>query len=119
VRELANGVAQSESVVRATLLRASRRGEAFQVVRDLFYHPRALQELADAANDLYQSKGEVSAAAFRDRIGLGRKRAIQILEFFDRVGFTRRVRDRHLVRPDGLFAVRRNVADANNVASGL
>jgi len=118
VRELANGAGQSESVVRATLLRASRRGEAFQVVRDLFYHPCVLQELADAASDLYRSKGEVSAAAFRDRIGLGRKRAIQILEFFDRVGFTRRVRDRHLVRPDGLFAARRNIADANNVAGG-
>ena len=28
-----------------------------------------------------------------------RKRAIQVLEFFDRVGFTRRVRDAHLLRP--------------------
>ena len=33
----------------------------------------------------------VKAAAFRDHTGLGRKRAIQILEFFDRVGFTRRI----------------------------
>lgn len=40
----------------------------------------------------------VQAAASRcDRPG--RKRAIQLLEFFDRVGFTRRVKDAHLLRP--------------------
>lgn len=41
----------------------------------------------------------MQAAAFRDATGLGRKRAIQLLEFFDRVGFTRRVKDAHLLRP--------------------
>jgi len=116
VRDLANGAAQSEGVVRATLLRASRRGEAFQIVRDLFYHPIAIRELVAAANDLYQSRGPVSAAAFRDRTGLGRKRAIQILEFFDRIGFTRRVRDTHLVRPESLFALSGKSAQSNKVA---
>ncbi len=42
-------------------------------------------------------------ARFRDTLGLGRKRAIQILEFFDRVGYTRRVRDAHVLRPDGAW----------------
>src|SRR3546814_11645164 len=37
----------------------------------------------------------VSAAQFRDATGLGRKRSIQILEFFDRAGYTRRLRDKH------------------------
>ena len=42
--------------------------------------------------------GAVSASRYRDAIGLGRKRAIQILEFFDRIGYTRRVHDVHLLR---------------------
>ena len=46
-----------------------------------------------------QRDGEVLAASFRDATGLGRKRAIQILEFFDRIGFLRRVGDTHLLRP--------------------
>ena len=117
VRDLAKSAAQSEGAVRATLLRASRRGEAFQVVHDLFYHPLAVQDLATVAIDLQQSEGEITAAAFRDRIGLGRKRAIQILEFFDRVGFTRRIRDGHLVRPDGLFALGDRATDANKGAT--
>ena len=44
--------------------------------------------------------GAIEAHAFRDATGLGRKRAIQLLEFFNRIGFTRRVRDSHLLRPD-------------------
>ena len=47
--------------------------------------------------------GVASAAAFRDRIGTGRKLAIQILEFFDRAGFTRRVKDSHVLRQPALF----------------
>jgi selenocysteine-specific elongation factor len=77
----------------------------FQVVRDLFYHPAALRDLAEIATELHRVSGEVRAAAFRDRVGLGRKRAIQILEFFDRAGFTRRVGERHLVRSDNMLAV--------------
>ena len=37
----------------------------------------------------------------RDRIGGGRKVAIHILEFFDRIGYTRRVRDEHVLRREG------------------
>jgi selenocysteine-specific elongation factor len=48
---------------------------------------------------LAQEQG-VGAAAFRDASGLGRKRAIQILEFFDRVGYTRFQRELHVLRPD-------------------
>ena len=104
VRDLAKGAAQPETLVRAAMIRASKRGEMFQIVRDLFYHPAAIRDLAGTANSLHRVDGEVRAAAFRDATGLGRKRAIQILEFFDRVGFTRRVHDRRLVRAENLLA---------------
>jgi selenocysteine-specific elongation factor len=42
----------------------------------------------------------VTAANFRDATGLGRKRAIQILEYFDRIGLLRRVGEAHRVRSD-------------------
>jgi selenocysteine-specific elongation factor len=44
---------------------------------------RIVEELATTAAD-----GTFKAAEFRDRIGGGRKVAIQILEFFDRAGLT-------------------------------
>ncbi|WP_256977790.1 selenocysteine-specific translation elongation factor [Bordetella genomosp. 10] len=109
VRDLARRHNQSEERVRTLLRKLMRRGEASQVVKDLFYHRDRVRELAalvarlaaraEAASPNRVSQG-VEAAAFRDATGLGRKRAIQILEFFDRVGYTRRVRDTHLLRAD-------------------
>lgn len=116
VRDLAKDATQPEALLRSALIRASKRGEVFQIVHDLFYHPVAIRDLATLANGLQDVDGEVRAAAFRDSTGLGRKRAIQILEFFDRIGFTRRVHDRHVVRTDNLLALHEpmiKVADMN------
>ena len=44
----------------------------------------------------------VTAATFRDRLDNGRKVAIQILEYFDRVGLTVRTGDTRRVREDRL-----------------
>ncbi|MFZ9335675.1 MAG: SelB C-terminal domain-containing protein, partial [Burkholderiaceae bacterium] len=60
---------------------------------------RAVRELAGLARGIEARQCQILAAAFRDATGLGRKRAIQILEFFDRIGFLRRVGDTHLLRP--------------------
>jgi selenocysteine-specific elongation factor len=103
VRDLARELGAVEGAVRAALLRGAQRGEVHQVVRDLFYHASAVQELERHVRRLQAADGEVRATTFRDAIGLGRKRAIQILEYFDRIGLLRRVGDRHLVRPDALL----------------
>ena len=105
VRALAKELALAEAPVRTAMVRASKRGELFQVVRDLFLHPAAIRDLAAIANDLQRNEGEVLAASFRDATGLGRKRAINILEFFDRIGFTRRIRDKHIVRAESLLTL--------------
>ncbi|MNP77995.1 Selenocysteine-specific elongation factor [compost metagenome] len=46
----------------------------------------------------------IQVSAFRDAVGLGRKRSIQILEYFDRLGLTRRFGDRRHIRPDNALA---------------
>lgn len=99
VRDIAGTARLPEAQVRSVLSRLAQGGEVFQIVKDLFYHPQVVQELADLARGIAQRDGEVLAASFRDATGLGRKRAIQILEFFDRIGFLRRVGDTHLLRP--------------------
>jgi len=102
VRDLARAEGLPEEVVRTLLRKLARRGEAAQVVKDLFYAPRRVRELAAIAAELAAAEGGVQAARFRDATGLGRKRAVQILEFFDRIGYTRRVQrrgqDAHLLR---------------------
>ena len=99
VRDIAGTARLPEGQVRSVLARLARGGEVFQVVRDLYYHPQVVQQLADLARGIEAREGLVVAASFRDATGLGRKRAIQILEFFDRIGFLRRVGDTHLLRP--------------------
>jgi selenocysteine-specific elongation factor len=101
VRDLANAHGVSEDRVRQLLRKLARQGELFQVVRDLFYHHEVIRELASiAASEAQKNAGTVAAAPFRDVTGLGRKRAIQLLEFFDRVGYTRFHRGLHLMRTD-------------------
>jgi selenocysteine-specific elongation factor len=52
------------------------------------------------ASEAAKHDGRLGAAPFRDASALGRKRAIQVLEFFDRVGYTRFHRDLHVLRVD-------------------
>ncbi|TFW15809.1 selenocysteine-specific translation elongation factor [Duganella callida] len=100
VRDLMREHHLPEAEVRRLLLKLSKTGEISQVVKDLFYHPQQLDELAR----LVATLPEVQASSFRDATGLGRKRAIQILEFFDRVGYTRRVGNIHLIRPNAVWS---------------
>jgi selenocysteine-specific elongation factor len=105
VRDIALQARLPEAQVRQVLGRMARGGDVYQVVKDLFYHPAVMHELAALARKLAaeEAGGQVTAARFRDLTGLGRKRAIQILEFFDRIGLLRRVGDVHLLRPGTLL----------------
>ncbi|MCS6944986.1 MAG: selenocysteine-specific translation elongation factor [Sutterellaceae bacterium] len=98
VRDIARERNLPENEVRALLKRVARVGEVTLVAHDHFFLTDAVRALADIAAELSATRGAARAAEFRDRIGTGRKLAIQILEFFDRVGYTRRVRDDHLLR---------------------
>jgi selenocysteine-specific elongation factor len=101
VRDLAKTCGETETLMRTTLARLARRGELFQIVKDLYYAPDTIQRLAALVRAAAATHdGEFKAAVFRDATGLGRKRAIQILEYFDRVGLTRRVGENHKLRAE-------------------
>ena len=80
--------------------RLQRMGRLIEVAPDHFFLSETVAELATIAAAIAQadSAGTLTAAEFRDRLANGRKVAIQILEFFDRVGYTRRIRDAHVLR---------------------
>ena len=100
VRTLAAETREPEAVVRTALQHAALRGELHQVVKDLYFPQPTLARAAALVRGIAAREGAVSAAAFRDASGLGRKRAIQIVEYFDRVGLLRRVGDLHRLRTD-------------------
>ncbi len=100
-RDLARDAQESEPLMRATLARLARRGELHQVVKDLYYPLASMARLAALARQVGTAHdGVVLAAQFRDATSLGRKRAIQVLEYFDRIGLTRRIGDEHRLRLD-------------------
>lgn len=101
VRDLAKATGEPEALMRVTLLRLAQRGELHQVVKDLYYPLTTMAELVALCREVAaEHDGVVLAADYRDATGLGRKRAIQILEHFDRIGLLRRVGDAHRLRTD-------------------
>lgn len=104
VRDLAGELGIEEDRVRHLLRKLSRIGMLQQVVKDLFYTDSTIRQLANRVVDMERQHGVIRAAAFRDQIQLGRKRSIQLLEHFDRIGLTRRFGNERKVRPDSALA---------------
>src|SRR5699024_2760809 len=98
VRDLAARTGRNEEEVRLLLRKLVRQGTLFQVVKDLFYHEKIMDRLANVFKELAATSDGVRAARYRDATGLGRKRSIQLLEYFGRIGYTRRIGDKHVLR---------------------
>lgn len=95
-----------EATVRALLRKMARLGLLHQVVRDLFYTDTVIRRVAAMLLQLADDNPVIQVAAVRDALGVGRKRSIQILEYFDRLGLTRRMGDRRQIRADNALARR-------------
>ncbi len=103
VRDMATLLKVPETQMRNLLKRVTLLGDTYEVLRDRFFTREAVTQLAQIAAELDAANGAVQAAEFRDRVGCGRKLAIQILEYFDRTGFSRRVGDTHRMRDPALL----------------
>ncbi|WP_312816711.1 selenocysteine-specific translation elongation factor, partial [Pseudomonas sp.] len=104
VRTLATEEQCAEADVRLLLRKLARLGLVHQVVRDLFYPEVTLRRMAELLLRQANDTPVVQVAAFRDMLGIGRKRSVQILEYFDRIGLTRRVADQRYIRADSALA---------------
>lgn len=102
VRDVSKATGIPEHVFRQLFKRLSRAGELYPIAHDHYFTAVTVAELAEIVRRLNEEQGAARAAPFRDIIypdgGGGRKVAIRILEFFDRIGYTRRIRDDHVLR---------------------
>lgn len=103
VRDLARETGVDEQVMRGVLRQAAQQGLITAIVKDRYYRNDRIVTFASMIRDLDQGRGSTSAADFRDQLNVGRKLAIQILEYFDRIGFTRRRGNDHILRDKALF----------------
>ena len=107
IRELAAALGLDPPAVERFLNRAERLGRVARVADNRFFLPETLAHLAEIARELADSspEGTFTAATFKDHCGLGRNVTIQILEYLDKMGATRRIGDtRTVLRGSEVFA---------------
>jgi selenocysteine-specific elongation factor len=99
VRELAEALSLEPEAVLRLMKRFERFGRVAPVASNRYFLPETVDRLADIARELAEGEpeGSFTAAAFKDRSGIGRNLTIEILEYLDRVGITRRVGDARVV----------------------
>jgi selenocysteine-specific elongation factor len=97
VGDIAARVKSPDAAVRKLMKQLARMGLVIEIAEDHFFLRDTVAEMVDIAADVAakSATGEIAAAQFRDRLeasgeGVGRKVAIQILEFLDRAGVTLR-----------------------------
>ncbi len=74
------------------------RGVVVKITTDLYLSGTMLEKAKTALLDHLTTHGEIAAAGFRDLLGVSRKTAIPLLEYFDRTGLTLRVGDMRKLR---------------------
>jgi selenocysteine-specific elongation factor len=98
VAELAATAKADPKQLEAGLARLERHGLVVRVAKNRFFLPGAVAELKRIAAELAGKEGKILAATYRDCSGIGRNVAIEVLEYFDRIKFTRRAGDTHVLR---------------------
>jgi selenocysteine-specific elongation factor len=100
VAEIAQGLRLPDKPIRDLLHRKSRTGEPIKVMDDRFFLTSTVMRLAQTVVETAAAAktGQFTAAEFRDHCGASRKLSIDVLEYFDRIGYTQRIGDARRVR---------------------
>ncbi len=73
-------------------------GTLIRLKEDLIYHREAVDEARVRLENYLNEKDNISASEFRDLLGITRKHAIPLLEYFDTARVTLRVGDKRVLR---------------------
>jgi selenocysteine-specific elongation factor len=101
VRDFATELGLDEAELRRVMKLTQRLGRTDQIARDHFFAREVTVEMVAILHDIaaQAEDGWFTAPAFRDRVQNGRKVAIEILDFFDRLGLTLRRGDLRRIIP--------------------
>lgn len=105
VRDVASELSVDESEMRNLLYKAGKLGYLVPIVKDRFLMFEQLSEFAQLIKDFIGKNGEISVNQLRDKIGYGRKVTVQLIEYFDRIGFLRRKGNVHLLRDKDAYSL--------------
>jgi selenocysteine-specific elongation factor len=107
VRELAEALALDPGAMAQVMKRFERFGRVAPVAPNRYFLPATIARLAGIARELAEADpaGGFTAGSFNDRAGVGRNLTIEILEYLDRIGVTRRTGATRIVLPGGMAAL--------------
>ena len=99
VHDLARTLGDAPGDLQALLIRVHHTGEVVRVADNRFLIPEGLAALAHIAEACAGEAegGRFEARMFKQRAGIGRNLAIDVLEYFDRNGLTRRQQDCRII----------------------
>ncbi|MDO8136411.1 MAG: selenocysteine-specific translation elongation factor [Candidatus Brocadiales bacterium] len=72
-------------------------GNLIEVEAGMYFHVEAVQELKNRVKKTIQERGSITVADLRDLVSTSRKYAVPLLEYFDKIRFTRREGDRRML----------------------
>jgi selenocysteine-specific elongation factor len=98
LQTLAAALAATPAQLTAILGVLASRGEIVRVGPDLYYDAAALGRARATLEDHLATHPAITAAEFRDGLGVSRKFSIALLDYFDRTGVTLRVGDTRKLR---------------------
>jgi selenocysteine-specific elongation factor len=99
VREIAAALTLQPESVERLLNRVARLGRVVKVADNRFFLPETMARLVEIACEAGEASPDdaFTAATFNERSGIGRNLTIQILEYLDKIGITRRTGDTRVV----------------------
>ncbi|MBU3915220.1 SelB C-terminal domain-containing protein, partial [bacterium] len=71
-----------------------------RVKDDLWYHPDTINEIKEKLMAHYSQQETLTVAEFKDLLGVSRKHAVGLLEYFDGLHLTRRMENHRILRLD-------------------
>jgi len=93
LKELEGKLGVPRKALLELLIVLESQGAVAKVATELYFSSVPLEKAKTSLTTYFSSHGEITAAGFRDLLGISRKTAIPLLEYFDRTGLTLRVGD--------------------------
>ena len=93
LHDLAKTMSMPEKSLEKVLIRCVLTGNLTRPVKNRFFLPAAIDQLRQLLIDTADEDNQLTVRQYRDATGIGRNLAIEILEYFDRQGMTRRYGD--------------------------
>ena len=99
LHDLAKSVGESPKALEKILNQVVKTGQIIRPAKNRYFLPEMMDVLKSQLEEAADDSGQFTVQQYRDVAGTGRNLAIELLEYFDRTGVTRRLGDvRQIIR---------------------